>query len=229
MTANCTNMKTKLSRVFTCLIILIAITASQISVAFAAGQRFTDVEPGFWAYSFIEQAAEKGYVSGTSSTTFTPNQPVTNAEWMTMITRAFYTKSVEAAAQYNEGGAWWRPYAETAYIKGILKGTTVLGPRDSEAAEWDSTITADINRYDMAQVRYNVMTTETTKTPDAAAIAAAQQKIGDWASVPANYQQAVAACYAAGLLSGTDSNGTFGGTSVMTRAQAAVVLCRIAE
>ena len=54
MTANCTNMKTKLSRVFTCLIILIAITASQISVAFAAGQRFTDVEPGFWAYSFIE-------------------------------------------------------------------------------------------------------------------------------------------------------------------------------
>ena len=103
MTANCTNMKTKLSRVFTCLIILIAITASQISVAFAAGQRFTDVEPGFWAYSFIEQAAEKGYVSGTSSTTFTPNQPVTNAEWMTMITRAFYTKSVEAAAQYNEG------------------------------------------------------------------------------------------------------------------------------
>lgn len=229
MTANSINMKAKPYRVLFGIVLLFAIIASQVNVAFAAGQRFTDVAPGFWGYSYIEKAAEKGYVSGTSSTTFAPNKSVTNAEWMTMITRAFYTKSVEAAAQYNEGGSWWQPYAETAYIKGILKGTTVLGPRDSETAEWDSTINAGINRYDMAQILYNVMTSETTKTPDAASIAAAQQKIGDWASVPANYQQAVAACYAAGLLTGTDSNGTFSGTSVMTRAQAAVVLCRITE
>lgn len=230
MTANYnTNMQTKCCRAITSFVLLIAIVASQVTVAFAAGQRFTDVEPGFWAATYIEQAAEKGYVSGTSSTTFAPNKTVTNAEWITMITRAFYTKSVEAAAQYNEGGAWWRPYAETAYIKGILKGTMVLAPRDSENAEWDDTINAGISRYDMAQILYNVMTTETTKTPDSAAIAAAQQKIGDWDTIPANYQTAVAACYAAKLLTGTDSRGTFGGTSVMTRAQAAVVLCRITD
>ncbi len=221
--------KSSLKKILTMALSAALALSCMCAPAFADGQRFTDVAPGTWYYTSVEKAAEMGFVSGTSSTTFSPDSQVTNAQMMTMITRAFYKKSVDAAVQYNDGGSWWMPYAETAYIKGILKGMTVLTSRDSETAQWDTTVDAGMNRYDMAQILYNVMSTETTKTPSGAEIEAAKSKIGDWASVPAGYQQAVAACYAAGLLSGVDSNGTFNGNSVMTRAQAAVVMCRLCE
>lgn len=53
--------------------------------------------------------------------------------------------------------------------------------------------------------------------------------IADWASIPDNYKDAVSLCYHYGTLSGTDSKGTFSGTTMMTRAQAAVVMDRLLE
>ena len=52
---------------------------------------------------------------------------------------------------------------------------------------------------------------------------AAKQSIQDWDSVPGQYRNAVAMCYALGALSGM-SDGTFSGTQSMTRAQACTVI-----
>lgn len=53
--------------------------------------------------------------------------------------------------------------------------------------------------------------------------------IADWATIPDNYKDAVSLCYHYGTLSGTDSKGTFSGTTMMTCAQAAVVMNRLIE
>ena len=99
----------------------------------------------------------------------------------------------------------------------ILTGTNV-GSNENLA-------TSTINRYDMAQLMYNVLKAEginTTPLSDTS-------KVADWSSVPSTYRDAVSVCYNMGMLSGVDSKGTFNGTGVMDRAQAAVVMSRLLE
>lgn len=58
--------------------------------------------------------------------------------------------------------------------------------------------------------------------------AAVQADTADWSSIPSRYRDAVAAVKSAGIISGIDREGRFAGDGAMTRAQAAVVLCRSA-
>ena len=57
---------------------------------------------------------------------------------------------------------------------------------------------------------------------------AAQAKIGDWNQIPAAYRDTVSTVYALGIITGT-SQGTFAPNQGMTRAEAATVLCRLAD
>ena len=50
----------------------------------------------------------------------------------------------------------------------------------------------------------------------------------DWAQIPAGYREAVAACYALGVLNG-QSNGCFGGDNPMNRAQGCTVIARLLD
>ena len=47
--------------------------------------------------------------------------------------------------------------------------------------------------------------------------------------MPANYRDAVTAIVGAGIITGVDGKGTFNGNGVMTRAQAATVMCRFID
>lgn len=49
---------------------------------------FTDISSGHWAKSAIEQAVERGIVTGYTNGTFQPDKRVTRAEFVTMIARA---------------------------------------------------------------------------------------------------------------------------------------------
>lgn len=82
-----------------------------------------------------------------------------------------------------------------------------------------------VNRYNMAQILFNIMTIY-NKVPsyDAAAV---QAGIADWKSIPDNYKDALMAVVSAGIISGVDDKGTFNGSALMNRGQAAAVLCRM--
>ena len=99
----------------------------------------------------------------------------------------------------------------------ILTGTNV-GSNENLA-------TSTINRYDMAQLMYNVLKAEGVTTSSLSDTS----KVADWSSVPSTYQDAVSVCYNMGMLTGVDNKGTFNGTGVMDRAQAAVVMDRLLE
>ena len=181
--------------------------------AFAASVEFTDVPSSHWAYSSVMEMAERGVVSGVGNNHYAPDNTISYAEFATMITRSFFNDQISG----GDGSTWYSDFMATAEKVGALAGTKVAS--DASVAE------GSINRYDMAQVMYNVMVQKGVSAPSDFD----NSKIADWASIPANYQSAVSACYSLGALSGTDANGTFSGTSVMMRAQAAVVMDRLLE
>ena len=191
----------------------IALAVTMLSTtAFAASVKFTDVPSNHWASSSITEMADKGIMSGIGNNLFAPSQQLSNAEFITMLVRQFYSDKLGA-----EGSTWYAPFMAGAKSANILTGTNV-GSNENLA-------TSTINRYDMAQLMYNVLKAEginTTPLSDTS-------KVADWASVPSTYQDAVSVCYNMGMLTGVDNKGTFNGTGVMDRAQAAVVMNRLLE
>ncbi len=186
----------------------IALAVTMMSTtAFAAKAEFTDVPANHWASQSITAMADKGIMSGVGNNLFAPSSTLTGAEFVTMIVRHFYEDKLGAG-----GEKWYSAFIDVAEQEGILAGTSI-------SAE------GVINRYDMAQLMYNVLKAEgisTTSLPDTS-------KVADWSSIPAAYADAVSVCYNMGMLSGTDGKGTFSGTTMMTRAQAAVVMDRLLE
>lgn len=191
----------------------IALAVTMLSTtAFAASVKFSDVPSNHWASSSITEMADKGIMSGIGNNKFAPSQQLSNAEFITMLVRQFYSDKLG-----TEGGTWYVPFMAAAKSANILTGTNV-GSNEGLA-------TSTINRYDMAQLMYNVLKAEginTTPLSDTS-------KVADWASVPSTYRDAVSVCYNMGMLSGVDNNGTFNGTGNMDRAQAAVVMDRLLE
>lgn len=191
----------------------IALAVTMLSTtAFAASVKFTDVPSNHWAHASVVEMAEKGVVAGVGNNLFAPDTTVSYAQFATMIVRSFYNDQIGDA-----GEKWYSPYMTAAEKAGILDGTKVLGT--------DSLAEAGICRYEMAQVMYNVMKAKGV----AVSSLSDTSKVSDWSTIPANYKDAVSVCYNMGMLSGVDSKGTFSGTTVMTRAQAAVVMSRLME
>ena len=186
----------------------IALALTMVSTsAFAVSVKFTDVPSSHWASTSISKMADKGIMSGVGNNKFAPDTTLTGAQFIAMLVRQFYSDKLS-----TEDSPWWYPFMVAARQVGILAGTRV-------------TADGDITRYDLAQVMYTVLVAEgitTTSLSDTS-------KVADWSTIPANYRDAVSVCYNMGMLSGTDSKGTFGGEGVMTRAQAAVVMDRLIE
>ena len=124
-----------------------------------------------------------------------------------MIVRHFYEDKLG-----TEGEKWYSEFMDAAKSANILTGTNV-------------TAEGTINRYDMAQLMYNVLKAEGITTSSLSDTS----KVADWSAVPSTYRDAVSVCYNMGMLSGIDSTGTFNGNGKMDRAQAAVVMDRILE
>ena len=186
----------------------IALAVTMFSTtAFAASVKFTDVPSSHWASTSISKMADKGIMSGIGNNLFAPSQQLSNAEFITMLVRQFYSDKMGA-----EGSTWYAPFMAGAKSANILTGTNV-------------TAEGTINRYDMAQLMYNVLKAEGITTSSLSDTS----KVADWSAVPSTYRDAVSVCYNMGMLSGIDSKGTFNGNGKMDRAQAAVVMDRLLE
>lgn len=191
----------------------IALAVTMFSTtAFAASVKFTDVPSSHWASSSISKMADKGIMSGIGNNLFAPSQQLSNAEFITMLVRQFYSDKLG-----TEGSTWYATFMAAAKSANILTGTNV-GSNENLA-------TSTINRYDMAQLMYNVLKAEGITTSSLSDTS----KVADWASIPSTHRDAVSVCYNMGMLTGVDNKGTFNGTGVMDRAQAAVVMSRLIE
>lgn len=215
-------MSKKVVSIFLSLVIAIGL----ITPASAASPTFYDVPASHWSYEHVEKAVSNGLVNGVGGGLYQPEREVTNAEWATMVCNLFYTAEVDDYRAFAERigepmAQWYEPYMVISNMNQIFFGTEASSNWTSEEFE------AAVNRYDMAQVIYNLSSKQRwTFYVDATG---ASSSIADWNGIPEKYQTAVAFCYAAGFITGVDSQGTFSGNAVMTRGAAAVVLCRLLD
>ncbi len=198
--------------------ISLAICVGLISPIFAAGTSFSDVPKTHWAYSYVETASQNGWVAGVGDGTFGVDNQVTYTQLATMLVQAFF--SDELNAYQGPSDTWYTAFCNVANEAGLFDGTAADGQIQN-----DSVVNQPVTRYDMAQMMYNVLVAEkTVPRHDAASVRAG---IADWSSIPAKYQNAVLGSVAAGIISGVDANGTFAGSGLMTRGQAAVVMTQV--
>lgn len=208
----------------------------------ATGATFTDVPANHWAYSYVERAAENGWVNGVGNGQFGPEKQISYAEMFTMMVRVYLPEEADGYQDYPSLiWHWYDPYALVAFDYSFTDGLQF--DYDVLRNEADKRV---VTRYDLAQFLYNITdyfarAGERYRDGHGTAAewgnfyfpkydaASVQAGIADWSSVPANYREAVTAVVGAGIITGVDGKGTFNGDGVMTRAQAATVICRFID
>ena len=219
-------MRKKINNKVVSIVVALALVCGVVMSAFAANDyvnpTFTDVPKSHWAYTFVEKAVEKGWVSGMGDGTFAPDRNVTYSQFFVMLVKAFYNEDYESYD--GPKGAWYVPFTTIASQKGLLDGTNVVGHETDE-----DYVGQFMNRYEMALMAANTLKKINAKLPSASEQADQMDKTPDYWDIPKQYRNAVLLAKACGVLSGMDSAGTFGGTGNLNRAQACVVLIKLDE
>lgn len=209
----------------------------------SGGGLFQDVSPGHWAYQDIAACTEAGIINGFGDGVFKPDRNISYAEFVSMLTRTIYGDELQAAQQQKPAGAqWYYPNMKVLQDKSLDRGTSLEGDG------WSTYAGNAISRYQMAVLLNNAMEDQNVFLRVASRLnnlylmgeiqktlpsdftsqwaKAAKASIADWNSIPEEYGEAVAQCYAFGALAGM-SDGSFSGSGPMTRAQACVVIQRL--
>ena len=196
--------------------LILALLIGLCTPAFAVGKTFADVPTGNWAHSYIQRAADQGWVSGVGGGKFTPNSHVTYAQFALMLSKALYTNDINSQPK---GAQWWTAGCEVADRHGLFADTDMANRNG-----WNAVAGKPIEREQMAQMMYNALMDVGARLPSYEEYSEVALGIND--IIDCDNDDAVAVCYAIGLLSGI-GGGYFGPHDPMTRAQAAVVLCKI--
>ena len=216
----------KTDKVFMALVLVIMALAAYMTMA--GTSTFSDVPEGYWAQKYIEVAAGKGWVSGVGDKRYAPEMALSNAVFVMIFVTACYPEERDMFERFMDTEHWWDSSLKTAVGSGLLNDDTVVGSYYLENGTFPPDVAnTPISRYDMAIVLYSILWREELAS-GAVDASTAKVKIPDYASIPSRYKEAVTCCYEAGLLSGKEG-GRFDGSASVTRAEAAVVLCRLYE
>ena len=100
-------------------LIAVLVTLSLILPAFAA---HTDIDKS-WAKTDIEKWSSKGIINGYSDGTFRPNNNITRAEFVAIMTRLFgYIDKTASKFPDVKSSGWYYDYVAKAYDAGIIQG-----------------------------------------------------------------------------------------------------------
>ena len=189
---------------------------SRYAVGYRASCNFTDIAR-HWAKTDIEFVTNRGLLSGTSKTTFSPNTAMTRGAFVTALGRlAGVDVNSYKTGNFTDvkADAYYAPYVNWAVAKGITSGTTAttFGPDNS------------ITRQEMAVMMSNYAKSMGYKVPETRAANAFVDNgsIASWAA------DAVKQMQMAGVLNGKNGN-KFDPTGVATCAVVAATLHRYVE
>lgn len=115
----------KIARVIlSCCIILSFVSVLQLSVIAKSNTPFNDIS-GSYAESAILAVYDKGLMNGTDATTFQPTQPITRAEWITVLERLLDLREVNSTIpSFNDvaKSSWYYGRVEAGYLLGLTSG-----------------------------------------------------------------------------------------------------------
>ena len=186
-----------------------------------ADTSFSDVTSSHWAYSYIQEASENGWVTGKGNNIYDPEGKVTTAEFYTLLARAFYGSEVPSTAQSGQwySDKWYGPYYEV----GLKHDFDNLYLNKVDCA---MDIEGGLNRSSMASLITGVLKDKGITISDSE-YNATKAKIPDINATTEHFQQGIVTVYALGIITGVDNAGNFNAGGFMTRAQVATVLCRL--
>lgn len=163
---------------------------------------FADIS-GHWSEEYVARLAEKKVISGYADNTFSPANAVTRAEFVKMLTALFDVKA-SGGADFADvpADAWYAEAVCAATQNGLVFGA------DGKFLPQDN-----ISRQDAAVIIYRLC-----------GGAGGNAQFGDYAEIADYAKEAVSSLAAAGIIAGSDGNFYPGNT--LTRAEAAVILCK---
>lgn len=178
--------------------------------AWLNGQYFSDVNPNYWAENNINFVSQKGWMQGTSSTTFSPKLPLTRAEGAVILVRALGKEDMKPTSyRFNDTkNHWARKEIEIArelgYIQGI--GNGLFSPK------------SPLTREQLATILDNIFDYKVEGSVESSPFIDISPK--DWSF------DAVMAIYQQGYIQGI-GNGRFGRKNTSTRAEMAALMERM--
>lgn len=200
-------MKKKIS-----LLLALALCLTLLPCAYASNSTFSDVPSDHWAYDAIMEANNDGVMTGTASGVFSPSGKLNMAQFVTVLTRAFYNEDVQSSIRND---TWPNRNYDAAEKHNLFSGLT----------QWHAEL--EVTREVMAQMMYNVMVDRGIVLPNTQELASTISNIPDSSAIDAAFQTAVTTCYYWDLLSGTDASGSFSPKGLINRAQTAVIYTRL--
>jgi len=207
----------------TSLVLAVFLSVPLSGTALATETGFSDVPSAYWASDAIVECVAQGAVTGYADGTFHPDESVTYAQFLAMLTRTFYPSDA-AAVTITDEQPWYYASVQVVRNKSLDAGTNIL---DKWSWPVISCIEKAITRYEMAQIIANMLRKD-GELPSSDRLDSVPGKIMDWQSVPESYRNSVAICYVQGIITGM-SDGSFGGTGETTRAQSCVIITRLLD
>ncbi|MEH2061641.1 MAG: DUF1565 domain-containing protein [Nostoc sp.] len=101
--------------------------AANVNVPSGGTTAFKDVPTNFWAKSYIEALASQNIIAGFPDGSFKPNEPVTRAQFATIVTKALTPPAKRAAIKFKDVATNFWAYAA---IQSAYQGQFVSGYPD---------------------------------------------------------------------------------------------------
>lgn len=176
---------------------------------------FKDLAGYDWAKEAITGLYGKNIIQGKAAGVFAPQDNVTRAEFIKMLTAALDIQDGAGEMNFSDvaQGDWSYPYIKKAYQAGIVKGIS-----DTEFGG-----NAYISRQDMAVMVYRAL-----EAAGRSVTGAADEKFADDTSIAAYSNESVYTLKAMGVLNG-DEQGRFNPMNHANRAEAVKVIYLIAK
>ena len=170
---------------------------------------FTDVEPDAWYAESVVTVYEYGLMNGIGDGIFDPSGAVTMTQAIAMAARLHRIYNT-GKDDFLQGRAWYDTYVRYSLENGII--STRFGCKKAATrAQFADTFSRALPSSELKQIN-NV---EDDSIP------------GVWISD--QYAEGIYLLYRAGVITGSDSRGTFNPDSGITRAEAAAILARMLE
>ena len=169
---------------------------------------FQDVPVTAWYAGYVETVVDKGLFSGKGEGTFGPEDSMTYAEFLVVLSQ-FSGESIPGAA-----GAWYQGYVNWAEGAGLI-------PDEMQSFDPDAPIT----RQDMAALFGTFLD---TYAHDGSTVNSGNASFTDGGSIADYAADGVQTCYELGIMSGKDGN-AFDPLGTATRAEVAVTMTQMAR
>ncbi len=167
---------------------------------------FTDVAANVWYYPYVAAQETIGIIQGVGGNRFAPDGTVSLAQVIVTAVRV-YDIYYDVEEPVPSGNTWYDGYVQRALEYGIISTAY-------------SDYNANASRAQVVQILYNVLPTlELEAINQVNALPDITSSDSAWTSVITFYR--------AGVLSGKDAYGTFGGAESITRAELAAILTRL--